>query len=74
MSPTTRRRCSTAFLNPPEYFNSGDPSATPYTAEQAAGAIAMGSSDQTGNELDEFVVQTLRNNLLGCRSTCRPST
>ena len=25
----------------------------------------MGSSDQTGNELDEFVVETLRNNLLG---------
>ncbi len=25
----------------------------------------MGSSDQVGNELDEFVVETLRNNLLG---------
>ncbi len=25
----------------------------------------MGSSDQTGNELDEFVTETLRNNLLG---------
>ncbi len=25
----------------------------------------MGSSDQVGNEIDEFVVQTLRNNLLG---------
>src|SRR4051794_29267702 len=51
------------FLNPPEYFNSG--SATPFTPEQAAGAIIMGSSDQTGNELDEFVTETLRNNLLG---------
>ena len=25
----------------------------------------MGSSDQAGNELDEFVTETLRNNLLG---------
>ena len=25
----------------------------------------MGSSDQPGNELDEFVTETLRNNLLG---------
>ena len=53
----------TAFLNPPEYFNGG--SAGVLTAKQAAGTIAMGSSDQVGNELDEFVVQTLRNNLLG---------
>src|SRR4051794_5169757 len=52
-----------AFLNPPEYFNSK--TATPYTPEQAAGAIVMGSSDQVGNELDEFVTETLRNNLLG---------
>ena len=34
-------------------------------AEQAAGAIVMGLSDQVGNELDEFVTETLRNNLLG---------
>src|ERR671930_2789668 len=53
-----------AFLNPPQYFNSGDP-ANPFTPEQAAGAIIMGSTDQTGNELDEFVTETLRNNLLG---------
>jgi Ca2+-binding RTX toxin-like protein len=52
-----------AFLNPPEYFNSK--TATPYTPEQAAGSIVMGSSDQVGNELDEFVTETLRNNLLG---------
>ena len=25
----------------------------------------MGMADQTGNELDEFVTDTLRNNLLG---------
>ena len=34
-------------------------------AKQAAGAIVMGSVDQVGNELDEFVTETLRNNLLG---------
>ena len=52
-----------AFLNPPEYQNNhGGDSLTP---EQAAGQIVMGSSDQVGNELDEFVIETLRNNLLG---------
>src|SRR5205085_9822230 len=35
------------------------------TSDRAAGSIIMGSVDQTGNELDEFVVETLRNNLLG---------
>ena len=53
----------TAFLNPPEYFDGGV--AGTLTPEQAAGAVVMGSSDQAGNELDEFVVETLRNNLLG---------
>jgi Ca2+-binding RTX toxin-like protein len=56
----------TAFLNPPEFYNrhvAG--STTPYTPEQAAGSVFLGSSDQVGNELDEFVVETLRNNLLG---------
>jgi Ca2+-binding RTX toxin-like protein len=53
----------TAFLNPPEFFhNGGNPN---YTPAQAAGAVVMGASDQTGNELDEFVTETLRNNLLG---------
>ena len=51
-----------AFLNPPEFFHNGGSS---YTPEQAAGAIVMGSADQVGNELDEFVTETLRNNLLG---------
>ena len=53
----------TAFLNPPEYFNGG--TAGTLTPEQAAGSVVMGSSDQVGNELDEFVTETLRNNLLG---------
>ncbi len=30
-----------------------------------AGSVIMGLSDQTGNELDEFIAETLRNNLLG---------
>ncbi|GAB2765825.1 hypothetical protein GCM10027039_28310 [Terrabacter koreensis] len=56
----------TAFLNPPAYFdNSVDSAHAVYTPAQAAGAIAMGSSDQVGNEIDEFVTETLRNNLLG---------
>src|SRR6185312_13343277 len=53
----------TAFLNPPAYFDGG--TAGTLTPQQAAGSIVMGSSDQVGNELDEFVVETLRNNLLG---------
>ncbi len=68
VDPTTNARTDnslpllTAFLNPPEFFNNHG---VPYTAEQAAGAIVMGSSDQVGNELDEFVTEVLRNNLLG---------
>src|SRR3954452_5341898 len=53
----------TAFLNPPELFNGG--TAGTLTASAGAGSVIMGSSDQTGNELDEFVTETLRNNLLG---------
>ncbi|MER5674817.1 peroxidase family protein [Pseudonocardia alni] len=49
----------TAFLNPPLYQQGG------LTPQQAAGSIVMGMSDQTGNEIDEFVTETLRNNLLG---------
>src|SRR3954447_13924096 len=51
------------FLNPPSYTDGG--SAGTLNAQQAAGSIIMGMSDQTGNELDEFVTDTLRNNLLG---------
>jgi Ca2+-binding RTX toxin-like protein len=53
----------TAFLNPPEYFAGG--AAGTLTPDQAAGSVLMGSSDQVGNEIDEFVTETLRNNLLG---------
>ena len=51
------------FLNPPAYFDGGD--VGPLTSKEAAGSIVMGMSDQPGNELDEFVTETLRNNLLG---------
>ena len=51
------------FLNPPSYTDGG--TAGTLTAQEAAGSIVMGMSDQTGNELDEFVTDTLRNNLLG---------
>ncbi|WP_180987447.1 peroxidase family protein [Arthrobacter sp. AFG20] len=51
------------FLNPPEYTDGGP--AGPLTSEEAAGSIIMGMADQAGNELDEFVTDTLRNNLLG---------
>jgi Ca2+-binding RTX toxin-like protein len=61
-----------AFLNPPELFNAHGTCNTPpcssaglLTPQQAAGAVIMGAVDQVGNELDEFVTETLRNSLLG---------
>jgi len=51
------------FLNPAAYTNGGP--AGSLTSEEAAGSVIMGMSDQVGNELDEFVTDTLRNNLLG---------
>ena len=53
----------TAFLNPPELYDGG--SAGVVGANRGAGAVFMGSADQAGNEIDEFVTETLRNNLLG---------
>jgi hypothetical protein len=51
------------FLNPAAYTDGG--AAGTLTTKQAATAIIMGLSDQSGNELDEFVSDTLRNHLLG---------
>ncbi|WP_345075681.1 peroxidase family protein, partial [Paeniglutamicibacter cryotolerans] len=51
-----------AFLNPASYYASAAGTLTP---EAAAGSIAMGMTDQVGSELDEFVTDTLRNNVLG---------
>lgn len=52
-----------AFLDPVAYQDGG--SAGPQSPEAAAGSLLMGASDQVGNELDEFVTEALRNNLLG---------
>jgi Ca2+-binding RTX toxin-like protein len=46
------------FLNPVMYDSLG-------TAEEASGAIIRGMSRQTGSEIDEFVTDVLRNQLLG---------
>jgi hypothetical protein len=48
-----------AFLNPLAFAESGP------SAEEAAGAIVRGLTRQVGNEIDEFVTEALRNNLVG---------
>ncbi len=70
-----------AFLNPtafhcpvaPEPVDPTDPAGlsqcpdgvTLLTPDQAAGAIVNGTTNQRANQIDEFVISTLRNNLLG---------
>ena len=49
-----------AFLNPLAFDNDGA-----LSAAEAAGAIVRGMTRQAGNEIDEFVTEALRNNLLG---------
>jgi hypothetical protein len=49
----------TAFLNPLAFAASGP------TPEEATGAIVRGVTRQAGNEIDEFVTEALRNNLVG---------
>ncbi|HLF95631.1 MAG TPA: tandem-95 repeat protein [Methylococcaceae bacterium] len=58
-APKTEIGLVQAFLNPLAFAASGP------TADQAAGAIAQGLARQVGNEIDEFVTDALRNNLLG---------
>ncbi|MFI1989446.1 peroxidase family protein [Actinoplanes sp. NPDC020271] len=48
------------FLNPDAFTDGGT-----LGPEQAAGEIVTGMSGQAGNEIDEFVTDTLRNRLLG---------
>ena len=48
------------FLNPAAFTMNGA-----LTPDQGAGAIINGMVAQTGNGIDEFVVEALRNNLLG---------
>jgi Ca2+-binding RTX toxin-like protein len=52
-----------AFTNPVEFLNGGP--AGPLDADPAAGSIISGTAMQRGNEIDEFVTESLRNNLLG---------
>lgn len=52
-----------AFLNPPEFFDGG--AFGPLTPDEAAGSVWAGMITQKGAEIDEFVVEALRNNLLG---------
>lgn len=56
-----------AFLNPVAFDTGGAGNANDpgISADEAAGAIVRGMTRQTGNEIDEFVVEALRNNLLG---------
>jgi hypothetical protein len=49
-----------AFLNPLAFDNGGS-----ISADEAAGAIVRGTTRALGNEIDEFVTEALRNNLLG---------
>ena len=49
-----------AFLNPLEFNENGT-----LSAQAAAGAIVRGMTRQQGNEIDEFVTEAVRNNLLG---------
>ncbi|WP_298436361.1 peroxidase family protein [uncultured Jannaschia sp.] len=49
-----------AFLNPVAFDNDGAMS-----ADEAAAAIVRGMSTERGSAIDEFVVDSLRNNLLG---------
>ncbi len=49
-----------AFLNPVAYDNDGD-----LSADDAAAAIVLGMSVERGNAIDEFIVDSLRNNLVG---------
>ena len=56
-----------AFLNPPALFDNTDgPLPAGITAaERGVGNIVRGMTRQVGNELDEFVTDAVRNNLLG---------
>ncbi len=48
------------FLNPRTYDDDGT-----LTPEQAAGAVINGTTNQVAGQIDEHVIGTLRNNLLG---------
>jgi Animal haem peroxidase len=54
-----------AFLNPLAFTASDQVGVAGNSAAQAAGAIVRGMTRQVGNEIDEFVTEALRNNLVG---------
>src|SRR3954470_14659715 len=56
-------RLFNAFLAPQTYNDGG--AAGILTADKAAGSIVRGFSREIGNELDEFVTESVRNQLLG---------
>ncbi len=53
-----------AFLAPQKY-NESATGVNNLTADKAAGSIVRGLSREVGNELDEFVTESVRNQLLG---------
>ncbi|WP_426247392.1 peroxidase family protein [Nocardioides sp. LHG3406-4] len=57
---TTSMPLLDAFLNPAAFTDNGA-----LTHDEGAAAVIQGMMNQTGNEIDEFVTDTLRNNLLG---------
>ena len=48
------------FLDPRSYDDNGN-----LTPDQAAGSVINGTTNQVANQIDEMVIDTLRNNLLG---------
>jgi Ca2+-binding RTX toxin-like protein len=52
-----------AFLNPRSFTDDGN--GNQITPNVAAGSLARGMTTQVGNEIDEFVTDGVRNNLLG---------
>ena len=54
-----------AFLNPQAFTASSGGAPDALSDVDAASAIFRGMSRQVGNEIDEFVVEALRNNLVG---------
>ncbi len=54
-----------AFLNPVSFQHVGGDPADDLTADEAAASIVRGMTIETGNAIDEFVINGLRNNLLG---------
>ncbi|MDI2068499.1 peroxidase family protein, partial [Klebsiella pneumoniae] len=51
-----------AFLNPVAF---NQINGATVTDDQAIGAIVRGMTRQVGNEIDEFITDALRNNLIG---------